>query len=307
MIALVGSTGFVGSNIYEKGKIDKAYHSKNIEDAYGTKPDLLIYAGMRAEKYLANTNPEKDMELVYQAEKNIEKIDPKKLVLISTIDVFKNPCGKDEDSKIDETNLHAYGLNRYKLEQWVRKYDQDTLIIRLPGLYGINIKKNFIYDYIHVIPFMLKKDKFKELSERDTEIKKYYKIQKNGFYQCRDLNDVDRVSLKAKFKKLHFTALNFTDSRNVYQFYPLARLWDDIQIAVNNQLRLWHPATEPVCAAEIYQYLTGMPFVNEITEKPVTYNYKTKYAFLFGGRNGYLMEKGQVLTDIKSFVRSCMD
>ena len=82
--ALVGYTGFVGSNIYAAGSFDGAYNSKNIEEAYGTNPDLLIYAGLRAEKYLANNAPEKDMELIKQAEDNITKINPKKLVLIST-------------------------------------------------------------------------------------------------------------------------------------------------------------------------------------------------------------------------------
>ena len=44
MIALVGYTGFVGSNIFEgsKGKIDKAYNSQNIDDAFGLNPELLI-------------------------------------------------------------------------------------------------------------------------------------------------------------------------------------------------------------------------------------------------------------------------
>ena len=74
MNALVGYTGFVGSNIYEHGTFDKVYNSKNIEEAYGLNQDLLIYAGMRAEKYLANNAPEKDMELVKQAERNIELI-----------------------------------------------------------------------------------------------------------------------------------------------------------------------------------------------------------------------------------------
>lgn len=41
--ALVGYTGFVGSNIYAAGSFDGAYNSKNIEEAYGTNPDLLIY------------------------------------------------------------------------------------------------------------------------------------------------------------------------------------------------------------------------------------------------------------------------
>lgn len=304
MTILVGYTGFVGSNIYACGKqyIDKVYNSKNIEEAYNTNPDLLIYSGMRAEKFLANTDPVADMKLVYQAEENIKKINPKQLVLISTIDVFKEPNGKDEDSKIDTTNLHAYGLNRYCLERWVRDNFPNALIIRLPGLYGKNIKKNFLFDYINVIPNMLRKEKFEELCTVDKDIRSFYSRQSNGFYKCRDLEYDEKNILKNKFKKLGFTALNFTDSRNVYQFYPLSRLWKDMQVALKEGLRIWHPATEPVSAREVYTFLTDEEFANEILDIPVRYDYRTKYASLFGGTQGYLMNKTQILEDIKNFV-----
>ena len=65
----------------------------------------------------------------------------------------------------------------------------DALIIRLPGLFGKNIKKNFIYDFIHVIPFMLKDVKFEELAAKDTELKKYYQLQDNGFYKVNVSDD----------------------------------------------------------------------------------------------------------------------
>ncbi len=299
--ALVGYTGFVGSNIYAAGKIDVAYNSKNIEDAYGTCPDLLIYAGLRAEKYLANNAPEKDMELIKQAEENIIKINPKKLVLISTIDVFKVPKDVDEDSAIDTENLHPYGYNRYQLELWVRENYPDALIIRLPGLFGKNIKKNFIYDYINVIPFMLKEGKFEELVAKDPELKKYYQIQDNGFYKI-NVSEAEKEELKKRFRRLGFSALNFTDSRSVYQFYNLARLWDDIQIALKAGITLWHPATEPVSAGEVYEYLTGEKFENELEGVPADYDYKTLYAGEFNGENNYIENKVEILEEIKRFV-----
>ena len=301
MKALVGYTGFVGSNIYHAGDFDTAYNSKNITEAYSTNPDLLVYSGLRAEKYLANNAPEKDMELIYQAEDNIAKINPQRLVLISTIDVFKEPKGVDENSKIDTENLQAYGYNRYQLERWVREKYPDALIIRLPGLFGKNIKKNFIYDYINVIPFMLKEEKFLELAEQDPELKKYYCIQDNGFYRV-NVSDTDREMLKNKFRALGFSALSFTDSRSKYQFYNLARLWSDIQTALTNGVKLWHPATEPVSAGEVYKYLTGKEFINELGGIPADYDYRTIHASLFGGSNGYIYDKQQVLKEIKEFV-----
>ena len=272
MKTLVGYTGFVGSNIHSAGQFEAVFNSKNIVEAYGTNPDLLIYAGLRAEKYLANEMPEKDMEQILQAEENIFRIHPKKLVLISTIDVFNMPRNIDENSKIDTENLHAYGYNRYKLELWARENYPDALIIRLPGLFGKNIKKNFIYDYINIVPYMLKRTKMEELICKDRELNEYYTLQDNGFYKVNPLTDQERAFLKKKFIELGFSALNFTDSRSVYQFYDLGRLWRDIQTALKEGIRLWHPATEPVSAGEIYEYLRGEKFNNELDGDPVFYD-----------------------------------
>lgn len=301
MNALVGYTGFVGSNIYASGRFGAVYNSKNIEEAYGTNPDLLIYAGLRAEKYLANNAPDKDMELIIQAEENITKIKPKKLVLISTIDVFKVPKGVDENTKIDTENLHAYGYNRYQMELWVRENYPDALIVRLPGLFGKNIKKNFIYDYINVIPYMLKDEKFRELAEREPLLERYYEKQDNGFYKV-NVSENDRETLKDIFRNLDFSALHFTDSRSRYQFYNLGNLWKDIGIALNADIKLWHPATEPVSAGELYHYLTGGIFFNEIAGSPVYYDYRTIHDELFGGKGGYICNAMQILNEIKLFV-----
>lgn len=142
--SLVGYTGFVGSNICLSNSFDGLYNSKNISESFGTNPDLLIYAGVRAEKFLANQFPEKDMENIKTAIANIKNINPKKLVLISTIDVYKNPVNVDEDTELEMEGLHPYGANRAYLEKWVQENISDYLIVRLPGLYGENLKKNFI-------------------------------------------------------------------------------------------------------------------------------------------------------------------
>lgn len=305
MISLVGYTGFVGRNISDaaKDEIENRYNSKNIKEAFGTNPDLLIFAGLRAQKYLANNDPSKDMELIFEARENISKINPKKLVLISTVDVFKNPCGVDENSPADTENLHPYGYNRYQLEVWVREKYPDALIIRLPGLFGKNIKKNFIYDYINVIPFMLKKDKFEELSLVDPELKHFYELQDNGFFKvC--VSDEDREGLKDRFRRLGFSALNFTDSRSRFQFYNLGNLWRDINIALSAGIALWHPATEPVSAAELFMYLTGENFKNELGGSPADYDYRTIHSEIFGGKNGYIADKIKIMQEIGEFVQS---
>lgn len=301
--AIVGYTGFVGGNIYLMGSFDGVYNSQNIQEAYGTNPELLIYSGLRAEKYLANNEPEKDLKLIVQAEDNISRISPERLVLISTIDVFKSPKDVDEETNIVTEDLHAYGLNRYRLEEWVRDRYPNALIVRLPGLFGNGIKKNFIYDYMNVIPYMLRKDKYMELAGIDQRIKDYYELLENGFYRA-NIPNSDRERIKKIFKEIGFTALDFTDSRSSYQFYDLSRLWKDINIALDEGLKLLHMATEPVTAGEVYYYLTGNKFVNELPGIPADYDYRTKYAELFGGHDGYIMDKDDVLRRIKIFVEA---
>ena len=302
MNALVGYTGFVGGNLYETGEFDAAYNSKNIAQAYGTRPDLLVYAGVRAEKYLANQSPQKDRDLILQAEENIERIAPRRLVLISTIDVFKTPKGVDEASPIDTEGLHPYGYHRYLLEQWVRERFEDACVVRLPGLFGKGIKKNFIYDYIHRIPFMLKQEKLDELEMRSPGLKSFYEMQENGFCKVRELSLEEQGILRGHFEEAGFSALNFTDSRSVYQFYDLGRLWSDIQTVLRAGVRLWHAATEPISAGELYQFLTGEAFSNELGAQPADYDFRTRHAAQFGGKDGYICQKGEVADAISAFV-----
>ncbi len=317
MVALVGYTGFVGSNLYARARnrIKGVYNSQNVEKAYGLEPEVLIYAGVRAEKYLANSEPDRDMELILQAEKNIKAINPQRLVLISTIDVYQNPVGVDETDSVLSggkggagNGIQPYGLNRYYLESWARKNFPDALIVRLPGLYGYNIKKNFIYDYINVIPHMLKKEKYLELkvlekADDAVMLDACYEPANNGFHRCVKLDKERRDLLQKKFRRLGFTALNFTDSRSSFQFYSLGRLWEDIQIALNEGITLLNVATEPVTAAELYKALTGDVFKNELKGTPAKYDFRTTYASKFGGRGGYICSKDEILTDIKLFVK----
>ena len=302
MDILVGYTGFVGSNLYVQHSFNAVYNSKNIKEAYGSHPAQCVYAGVRAEKFLANKAPDQDLELIKTAIENIKKINPHRIILISTIDVFINPNGADEATAVVTDGLHPYGYNRYYLEQWVRENIQKHHIIRLPGLFGKNIKKNFIYDLINILPSMLNEGKYTELAAKEPLIANHYIKQENGFYKCTYQTKQERNALKQAFNRLGFSALNFTDSRGVFQFYNLDYLWKHIQIAVQNDIRLLHLAVEPVSVNEIYKAVRGRNFVNEVAQIAPRYDFRTMYSQLFNGSNGYIFGKQQVLEDIIRFV-----
>ena len=299
---LVGYTGFVGSNLAASHSFDGYYNSKNIEQAYGKEPDLLVYAGVRAEMFLANHDPAADLANLKQAADNIARIAPKRLVLVSTISVYDEPKGADEDSPIDRNRLTAYGANRRWLEEWVEEHIPGHLIVRLPALYGRNLKKNFLYDYIHYIPPMLTAAKREELGAREPLISECYLPQDNGFYRCRPVEGEEREALKAAFRRTGFSALNFTDSRSRYQFYSLSNLWVHISRGLELGLDKLNLATQPVSVAEVYRALCGGTFVNELNKPPFDYDFRTKHAAAFGGAEGYLEDREQVLAGIRAFV-----
>lgn len=300
MKALVGYTGFVGSNLAASGEFEGLYNSKNVQEAYGTCPDILYYSGVPAAKFIANKFPRQDMEIMEAAVENIRKINPKKLVLISTVDVYREPNGKDEDSPMETEGLAAYGANRLWLEGKVREMYPDCLIVRLPGLYGKNIKKNFIYDYINYIPALLNEGKMAELSAKEPQLKEFYSLREDGFWAVKA--DIDRPALKALFKKVGFSALNFTDSRGQFQYYNLKYLYENIQTAIDNNIKLLNIATQPIEIGTLHRVLTGEDFVNEVASVPPLYDFRTKHAELFGGRDGYIQTAEFVYSDIKKFV-----
>ena len=300
MVSIVGYSGFVGSNLCAAYDFDGKYDKDNIKEAFGTNPDVLFYSGVPAQKFIANKFPDQDFETVVEALDNMKKINPKKVVLISSVDVYKEPNGKNESSFMDKENLHPYGANRLWLEEQVKENFEDYFIVRLPGLYGINLKKNFIFDYLNYIPSMLNEAKFAELSAKEPKLSELYTLQDNGFWKLKD--GIDREATKAIFKKLGFSALNFTDSRGIFQYYNLKYLYKNIQTAIENGVKVMNIATEPVTIAEIYKAITGEEFVNELSNPVPHYDFRTENFEIFGGKDGYIQTKEFVLADIKEFI-----
>lgn len=299
---LVGYTGFVGSNLRAAHNFSLCCNRKNIQDAFGTHPEHLVYSGVPAEMFLANQDPQADYALMEQAMDNIRKIQPKHVTLISSIAVYPDTHGADEDTPIDSRQLTAYGANRLALEQWVEQEFPDHLIVRLPAIYGIGLKKNFIFDYINYIPAMLTEEKFTQFYQQEPLLASCYEKQANGFWKCRPLTDEERPQLKDCFRRLGFSALNFTDSRSVYQFYHLSHLWDHIQIALAHQIPKLNITTPPVSVAELFEALEHRSFVNELNKPPYNYDLHSKYAHLFGGNEGYFMSKEAELQEICAYV-----
>lgn len=147
--ALIGYSGFVGSTLLRQTEFSALYRSTNIHEIAGRGFDLVVCAGAPAQKWRANLEPAADLQNIRRLLEQLDTVKSKTFVLISTVDVFAQPIGVDEDSMVEETGLHAYGLHRRLIEKFVQDRFPEHLIVRLPGLVGPGLLKNAIYDMHH--------------------------------------------------------------------------------------------------------------------------------------------------------------
>jgi len=142
---LIGSTGFVGSNLRSQIEISEYASSKNIYQYKDVKFDLGYIAAGDARKWIANQSYTKDKEHIDILYKDISNIKIDTIIHFSTVDVYQNKFGYENPS-INDISQEPYGNNRFYLEEKLRDICPNYYLIRLPGLFGPGLKKNIIYD-----------------------------------------------------------------------------------------------------------------------------------------------------------------
>lgn len=149
MHALIGHTGFVGSNLLAQHPFSETFNSSTIHTIAGREFELLVCAGVSGTKWLANKYPRRDLAAIEHLLGNLKTIRCQRFVLISTVDVYRRPEGVDESSPPVREGLHPYGSNRLLVEDFVQQRFPCHHIIRLPALFGPGLKKNFLYDLLN--------------------------------------------------------------------------------------------------------------------------------------------------------------
>jgi hypothetical protein len=143
--ALIGYTGFVGSNLLDAAQFDDLYNSSNIGDLAGSSYDLVVSTANRADSHRINTHGADDLAEIDALIDTIERADIRKLVLISTVCVYPWGGAPDEDAPLSPAGLTPYGANRLHQEERLGARF-DTLPVRLPQLYGDRLRKGVVYD-----------------------------------------------------------------------------------------------------------------------------------------------------------------
>lgn len=248
--ALIGFSGFVGSTLLKQAPFESLYRSTNICDIEGQSFDTVVCAGAPAQKWIANREPEADRQKIEGLVAYLKTIQCKTFILISTVNVFKNSIGIDEETPVDESGLQAYGLHKRLLEKFVESYFPNRLIVRLPGLVGPGLRKNVIFDF---------------LNENN---------------------------------------LHAIESRGIFQFYPMASLWYDIQTALNAGLKLVHLTAEPISVADVSKKGFGKVFEHVLPNVSATYDMRTIYAQVFGAIGHYQYSTRETIQAIRAYAQS---
>jgi len=145
--ALIGFSGFIGGTLLAQGDYRFLFRSTNIHEIDNSNFDIVVCTAAPGQKWIANREPAQDKKNINSLVNHLRTIKCEKFILISTVDVFKEPIGVDESSEVEESGLHAYGLHRRHLEKFVEQHFPSHLIVRLPGLVGPGLRKNIIYDF----------------------------------------------------------------------------------------------------------------------------------------------------------------
>jgi len=187
--ALIGYSGFVGTTLLKQRTFEHRFRSTNINEVDGKEFDLVVCAAAPAQKWVANREPEADLQKIEGLIAHLRTIRCKTFVLISTVDVFKSPIGVNEDTSVEEAGLHPYGLHRRLLEKFIEDHFASHLIVRLPGLIGPGLRKNVIFDFLNN--------------------KNLHAIESRGVFQFYPMTNLwcdIQIALNAGLKLVHLTA-----------------------------------------------------------------------------------------------------
>ena len=247
--ALIGHTGFVGSNLRNTSSFTDFYNSSNFGTMAGETYDEIVCSGISATNWLANKEPEQDWASIQNLLDVLSQTTARRFILISTIDVYPDPSQPfTEQLALESLRNHPYGRHRLAVETWVKERFTDHLILRLPALFGPGLKKNALYDLLND-------------------------------------NSVEKIN-----------------PAGIFQWYPISRLNDDIARATELGLNLVNLFTAPLPMHEIIDAcFPGTP-VGPASLPAPSYNLRTQYAELFGGRDGFVMNTDNVFASLKNYI-----
>lgn len=310
--AIIGSSGFVGSSLLAQRTFGAQFHSRNIVQAEGRVFNTVVCAGAPGSMFEANRLPDRDDQRIDGLIARLGTIEAKQFILISTIAVLDRFDGGVDESAASFQSELAYGRNRRRLEVFCTERFGRCLIVRLPALFGPGLRKNFVFDVLNPVPSMLTAERLEAvcaalpaaLAAELTDL--YHRDEQLGMMVL-DRGALDRSGargrMEAAIRACGASASAFTSPSSTFQYYPVPRLWHDIELALSAELSLLHLAPEPVSAAQVYRCLTG----DAMTANEARVHHedmRTRHSRLFGAQPPYMASAAETLKAMELFARA---
>lgn len=310
--ALIGATGFVGTNLRLSHDFAAHYASRTIGDSAGRSFGTVVCAAAPATMWEANRNPDRDLANIDALIGHLRGIKAQRFVLISTIAVLADAnAGLDEGSDAFETDK-AYGRNRRHLEVAAQEIFPTCHVLRLPALYGAGLKKNLLFDMLNPAPSFLTEARLGEIHDAIPEAARVELDAVYGWEEGLAMYRCDRALLRRRGREeelvaalgaIGATALAFANGESRFQFYGLAELWADVGRVIEHRVPVLHLAPEPIEVADLYRELTGEPFPPS-TASVYREDMRTRHADLWGRAGEYSQDRATVLDRLRDFFAS---
>ena len=217
MKALIGYSGFVGSNLKKKIKFQKLYNSSNIHKINEHFFEEVYCAAPHGVKFLSNKYPKKDKKIILKLISDLKNVRCKKFIHFSTVDVYPDQLGLNEDFDIFTSKTNNYGENRKLIEKFIVNNFRDYLIVRLPALFGEGLKKNALYDLIINKKVMTNKKSIFQWYNLNNLANDVEMLNKNNI---KNINLVSEpISMYDILKRLRVKKVNFGKGLMRYNLY----------------------------------------------------------------------------------------
>ncbi|RNJ63957.1 MAG: hypothetical protein EDM03_06320 [Porphyrobacter sp. IPPAS B-1204] len=309
---LIGHTGFVGGALLRQTRFDACYNSANIASIEGQAFGTLVCAAAPGSMLEANRAPDRDAAQIDALIARLATARAERFVLISSIAVLADFAGGDDEGSGAFQQELAYGRHRRALEAFVESHFANSLIIRLPALFGHGLRKNFLFDLMNPVPSLLNEAKRDTLTGALDSALAAWVAALYAPDEVTGLLKLDRAALNADRRRaaledavtaLVASATQFHHPDTTYQYYPIDRLWQDIGIALDAGLSHLHLAAEPLTAAAIHARLIGraMP---ETPARLHREDMRTRHAGLWGAEGPYQFSAAATLDQLAAFYAS---
>lgn len=227
--ALIGYTGLLGSHMYRNIDIPitGVYNSSDIDTIMGRTYDLIICAAPTGNKLWANMHPQDDRASLDRLKTALQSVSLTKnglFILVSSFDALFP----------DKT---SYGKLRSEFEQFVAaQFPNQHLVLRLPSLYGNNVKKGFGRDIISAYPLYLSKHDYSRVASVFPDLDVYYRFDRSVNlyrYQGNQQND----ALVDALIEPGLSPLNYYHSKSIFVMFNVDDLPTTIDLIVSNYFK----------------------------------------------------------------------